>query len=486
MHTKSPILACGVAIALLSANAWSANLLDVYQAAAKSDPTILEAQARRMAALEVKPQARGLLFPQINANGQAARDNTRGSSTFPQAVDTDNNPATPPVIVNVDNSQQKTSDYWRYQAQLTQTVFNWSQWQTLQRADSEVALAEANYRAAEQDLLVRVAGRYFDVLAAEDTLDAAEATLQAVTRQLEQAEKRFEVGLIAITDVQEARAAHDNATAGVILAKRSLATAHEFLRELTGEDYQELVKPADNMPLDQPEPGDQDSWVTKAETQNMNVIAARLGVDIAKANVSIAESGHMPTVQLFANYGQYSSNATQTNKLSGGTPITGPADANQTEDTYGVQMTVPIFSGGVTQSQVRQQVYLHRASREKLEGALRSADRETRDAWFGVVAEKARVTALKQAVASNQTALEATEAGFEVGTRTTVDVLDARRRLFEAQRDYARSRYDYLVNIVHLKSASGVLAPGDLASINAFLTTPAALQLPRPEQIPKP
>ncbi len=480
MHKKTSILACGIALALLSANASSENLLDVYKAAAKSDPLILEAQARRMAALEVKPQARGLLFPQVNVNGQAARDNARGSTTFPQAVDLDNNPATPPEIVNINSSQQKDSDYWRYQAQLTQTVFDWSQWQTLQRADSEVALAEANYRAAEQDLLVRVAGRYFDVLAAEDTLDAADATLQAVARQLEQAEKRFEVGLIAITDVQEARAAHDNATAGVILAKRSLATAHEYLRELTGEDYQELVKPADNMPLDQPEPGDQGAWVTKAETQNLNVIAARFGVDIAKANVKIAESGHMPTVQLFANYGQYSSDATQTNKLSGGTPVTGPADANQTLDTVGLQLTVPIFSGGVTQSRVREQVYLHRASRERLEGALRGAERETRDAWFGVVAEKARVTALKQAVASNQTALEATEAGFEVGTRTTVDVLDARRRLFEAQRDYARSRYDYLVNVVHLKSASGVLAPGDLASINGFLTTPAPLQLPKP------
>jgi outer membrane protein len=486
MHKKSSILAFGITLALLSASAWSADLMEVYQAAAKSDPLILEAQARRMAALEVKPQARGLLFPQVSANGQAAHSSTRGAATFPQAVDVDNNPATPPVVVNVDNSQNTNSDYWRYQAQATQTVFDWSQWQTLQRADSEVALAEANYRAAEQDLLVRVAGRYFDVLAAEDTLDAAEATLQAMTRQLEQAEKRFEVGLIAITDVQEARAAHDSATAGVILAKRSLATAHEYLRELTGEDYQELVKPAENMPLNQPEPGDQATWVTKAETQNMNVIAARLGVDIAKTNVKIAESGHMPTVQLFANYGQYNSNATQTNKITGGTPITGPADANQTQDAYGVQLTVPIFSGGVTQSRVREQVYLHRASREKLEGALRGASRETRDAWFGVVAEKARVQALKQAVASNQTALEATEAGFEVGTRTTVDVLDARRRLFEAQRDYARSRYDYLVNVVRLKSAAGVLAPGDLGSINAFLTTPAELQLPRPDQISTP
>jgi outer membrane protein len=471
MHPKSFVLACGVALALSSLTVRAENLLQAYEAAAKSDPTILEAQARRMAALEVKPQALGVLFPQLSANGQWTKRNTEAQSTFTQAVD----PGPPPVIAIVNNKQTTRSDFWTYTAQVTQTVFDWSQWQTLQRAGSEVALAEANYRAAEQDLLVRVAGRYFDVLAAEDTLTAAEATLQAVTRQLEQAEKRFEVGLIAITDVQEARAAHDSATAGVIDAKRTLATAYEFLREITGEDYMSLTKPGDDMPLDQPQPTDPDTWVTKADDQNLNVIAARLGVDIAKTNVKIAESGHMPTVDLVGQYSKYDSSATQTNN-----GLTGPADSSQTQDSIGLQVTLPIFSGGVTQSQVREQVYLHRAAREKLEGALRSAERETRDAYLGVVAEKARVTALKQAVTSNQTALEATEAGFEVGTRTTVDVLDARRRLFEAQRDYARSRYDYLNNVVRLKSAAGVLAPGDLASINTFLTTPTPLQLPKP------
>jgi outer membrane protein len=150
------------------------------------------------------------------------------------------------------------------------------------------------------------------------------------------------------------------------------------------------------------------------------------------------------------------------------------------QDTIGLQVTVPIFSGGATHSRVREQVYLHRASRERLEGSLRTAERETRDAYLGVIAEKARVAALKQSVKSNQTALEATEAGFEVGTRTTVDVLDARRRLFEAQRDYARSRYDYLINLVRLKSAAGVLAPQDLATINGFLTTPTTLPVVRP------
>jgi len=321
-----------------------------------------------------------------------------------------------------------------------------------------------------------VSRAYFDVLAAEDTLGAAQATLDAFSRQLEQAEKRFEVGLIAVTDVQESRAAHDSATAGVIAAKRALATSQEALRELTGENYASLVKPAEQMALDKPDPADEQAWVDLALANNLDVVAARLNTEVASANVKVAQAGHMPTVELFAQRDQYDSDATQTNN-----GLTGPADSSQTQDTIGVQVTVPIFSGGVTQSRVREQVHLQRAARERLEGAMRAAERETRDAYLGVLAEKARVQALQQAVKSSQTALEATEAGFEVGTRTTVDVLDARRRLFEAQRDYARTRYDYLINIVRLESAAGGLKQDDLAAINGLLTQPTTLPVVRPQ-----
>jgi len=292
--------------------------------------------------------------------------------------------------------------------------------------------------------------------------------------------------------VQESRAAYDSATAGVIAAKRALASSQELLRELTGEAYASLVKPAEDMPLDQPQPADPQVWVDQALEQNLDVIAGRLGVEVAKSDVKIAQSGHMPTLDLFAQRTENDREADQVNTRidrSGDpnnpppVPVAGVADSNRTDDVIGVQVNIPIFAGGGTQSRVRQQVYLHRAAREKLDGAMRGAERETRDAYLGVIAEKARVTALRQSVKSNLTALEATEAGFEVGTRTTVDVLDARRRLFEAQRDYARSRYDYLINLVRLKSAAGVLAPADLASINAFLTTPTALP---PSQPPSP
>jgi len=485
MRKKSFVLACGVAISLLGAGlAQAENLLEVYQAAVKNDPVIREADARRMAALEAKPQARALLLPQVNLNGQIYTANSDSQSTSQQL-----NVATGlPVTVGY-KSTTDVSQYWDYSALLTQTVFRWDQWQNLKRASSEVALAEANYRAAQQDLLVRVSQAYFEVLAADDTLAAAEATLQSFNRQLEQAEKRFEVGLIAITDVQESRAAHDSATAGVIVAKRTLASTYEALREITGEQYQVLVKPEEQMPLNQPQPLEEQEWVTQALQQNLSVIAARLGVEIATADVHVAQAGHMPTVDLFAQYGENQRDATQSNTAfdpSGALPpspsVSGPANSNATNDVIGLRVTVPVFSGGGTQSRVRQQVYLQRAAREKLEGTQRSAERQTRDAYLGVLAEKARVQALSQSVKSSQTALEATEAGFDVGTRTTVDVLLARQRLFEAQRDYARSRYDYLINIVRLRSAAGTLAPQDLGTINGFLTQPTTL----PVLLPKP
>jgi outer membrane protein len=470
MTGKSLLLACSVAAALVAGvPARAENLIDVYQDALRSDPVLREAEARRMAALEAKPQARGLLFPQVNVTGQYATRDGESTALFLSQEDDG-------TVELRQADQSAESDYWTYEAQVTQSLFRWDQWQALKRADAQVAVAEANFRAAQQNLLVRVSQAYFDVLAAEDTLAAAEATLEALTRQLEQADKRFEVGLIAITDVQEARAAHDSATAGVIAAKRTLATTQEVLRELTNEAYTTLAKPAEQMPLDAPNPADEQGWVDRALENNLSVIAARLETEVAARDVKVARSGHYPTVDLFASRNEFDTDATQTNN-----GITQPADATQLEDTIGVQVTIPIFSGGVTQSRVRESVYLQRAARERLEGSMRSAERETRDAYLGVLAEKARVQALAQAVKSSQTALEATEAGFEVGTRTTVDVLAARRTLFEAQRDYARSRYDYLINIVRLESAAGGLVQDDLATINSFLTAPTTLPVVRPK-----
>lgn len=466
MMLRAQILAaCG--LAWFSCLAQSADLVTVYQRALQNDPQIREADANRLASRESKPQALSALLPQINATGSAEKTESDGSNTFADVGVTG-------VVEIVTRDSEEDVDTTFYQLQLRQTVFRWDQWAALKRADAEVAQAEADYQAAQQDLIQRTAQRYFDVLAAQDTVDAAQATLEAFSRQLEQADKRFEVGLIAITDVQEARAAHDQAAAAVIQAKRTLATAQELLRELTGEPFDSLAAPIDEMPLKSPDPENEEQWVSTALEQNLRVISARLATDIAKQDIRVARSGHLPTVDLVAGRSSTEINGEQaiTTPPTGPIPeirTVSPADRDNTDDSISLQVTVPIYSGGGTSSRVRQRVYLHRAARERLERTNRETERAARDAYLGVLSEMSRVKATRQALESSRTALQATEAGFEVGTRTTVDVLDARRRLFEAQTNYSRSRYDYIINVLQLQLATGTLDKGDLDEINAFL-----------------
>jgi len=462
--TSRILLACG--LWTTSAAASAANLIEVYQRALQNDPQIREAEANRLASRESKPQALAALLPQLSATGAYTKASGDSSVSRVQQVDV-TNPNSPFVT----RQSFVTSDTGnrQYQITLRQTLFRWDQWETLKRADEEVAQAEADYQAAQQDLISRTSQRYFDVLAAQDTVDAAQATLEAFTRQLEQADKRFEVGLIAITDVQEARAAHDQAVADVIASKRSLATSQELLRELTGERFDVLSTPVADMPLQTPAPENEDEWVAKAQEQNLRVISARLAADIAKQDVRVARTGHYPTIDLVGTRSDSDTFGDGTIRTGAGSPLNNPPDGTQKNDSIGIQVTVPIFSGGATQSRVRQRVYLQRAARERLERAHRETERATRDAYLGVISEISRVKALKQALESSRTAIQATEAGFEVGTRTTVDVLDARRQLFTAQTNYSRSRYDYIINLLNLQLAAGTLDEKDLEDINSFL-----------------
>ncbi|WP_129775501.1 TolC family outer membrane protein [Peristeroidobacter soli] len=465
MKVRAPLIVAACSLILASAAAEAADLLTVYQRALQNDPQIREADANRLASRESKPQALSALLPQFEVSGSYTKfDQDRGNIQFTRADPTDENSELVPI--NVTSSSDISAK--QYDLTLRQSLFRWDQWMTLKRADAEVAQAEADYQFAQQDLIQRTSVRYFDVLAAQDTVDAAEAALEAFSRQLEQANKRFEVGLIAITDVQEARAAHDSAAAAVIAAKRVLATARELLRELTGESFDTLATPVDDMPLKSPEPASEEQWVTRALEQNLAVISARLATDIAKQDVRVARAGHLPAIDLVASRGDQDYTGDQVGRNAGGVSRA-PADQTQTTDSIGIQVTVPIYSGGYTSSRVRQQVYLHRAARERLERANRETERSARDAYLGVISEMSRVRALRQALESSRTALQATEAGFEVGTRTTVDVLDARRRLFQAQTDYARSRYDYILNVLQLQFATGTLDRTDLEEINASL-----------------
>ncbi|MBM5812447.1 MAG: TolC family outer membrane protein [Gammaproteobacteria bacterium] len=446
-----------VASLLSTAPVLATDLATVYQKALQSDPLIREAEANRLAALEAKPQARAALLPQVSASAAYDDSSSDGSRTFFQST------GTGIAIVSIDSESDATRRTW--DLTLRQNVFRWENWVALRRAGDTVAQAEADYAAARQELIVRTAETYFNVLAAQDTSEAAQATYDAIARQLEQSEKRFEVGLIAVTDVQEAKAASDSASAALIQAKRNLATTQERLRELTGEAYAELARPGTQMPLAGPDPANAEDWVRLALDQNQRLIASRLAADITRENVSAQRGGHYPSLDLVVSRSHFELDS---DFSSGG--FSGPNNSDSDDTSVTLQLTVPVFSGGATSSRVRQAEYQHQAARQRLERVARQTERETRDAYLGVNAEVARVRSLHQAVESANTALQATEAGYEVGTRTSVDVLDARRRLFEAQTNYARSRYDYLINVLRLRLAAGTLDAAGVSEINGLLT----------------
>jgi len=450
------------------------SLMQIYEKALRSDPLVREAEANMLATQEGKPIARGALLPQVNGrmnfNRGAADGNT---STFFGGVQSER-------IVD-----SRDTDAQNWNLELRQSVFRWDQWVRLSQSDKQSAQADVDYQSAQQDLVIRVADAYFSVLAAEDTLTSEQAAKEAIGRQLEQAQKRFEVGLIAITDVQEAQAAYDQALAAEILAKRVLANQQELLRAIIDEAPPRLAQPVDNLPLEMPDPPDENQWVDLAMQQNRNLISSQIGVEIAKDDVNLARTGHYPTLDFVASRNNQDnegfSRSPCVNPLGCPNPqdptITDPQGTIQRNptgtdldtDSLSLQLAVPIFSGGSTSARVQQAVYLHRASRERLERTARETERQTRDAYLGVISDISRVQSLKQAFESAKTALKATEAGYDVGTRTTVDVLDARRRVFIAETVYLRSRYDYLINSLRLKQAAGTLTTDDIAQIDGLL-----------------
>jgi outer membrane protein len=452
---KSTWLAALALTAGSLSTAEAASLLEVYQQALQSDPLIHEAESRRLAAMEAVPQARSALLPQITAGAQLTKSSSSGRSVVQDrgGIDT--------------LTFESADDTTGWQLELRQTVLRWDQLVSLKQANKLVAKAEAEREAAQQDLIVRVAQRYFDVLAAEDRLTSIHADRLAIARQLEQARQRFEVGLIAITDVQESRAAYDQSVAAEIGAKRELATARELLREITGEHVADLAAPGEDFPLPSPNPSDEASWTDLALSQNLSLVASRLDERVARDEISFRRTGHYPTIDLVANYRD--SQTDIMDQTRDGIAIPDFNTDNQ-GDSISLQVSVPLFAGGRTSSRVREAVYLHRAAREQLNRVTRETERATRDAYLGVLSEISRVNALEQAVASSRTALDATQAGFEVGTRTIVDVLNSQRALYSAITNYYQSRYVYVGNVLRLKQAAGTLKVEDLEQIDRHLS----------------
>jgi outer membrane protein len=458
MSIKNHLLALALGACAALPVAAQESLIDVYQRAMTNDPAVREAEATYLATAETKPQARSVLFPTLTATANLRNQfsDTVGGAEFPDGT-----------VVGDRTILDSAQDGWNLS--LTQTVFDWGNYAELRRADKVVARAETTFQAAQQDLLIRVAQRYFGVLAAEDNLASAVAQRESVSRQLEQSQRRFEVGLIAITDVQQSQAGYDDSVAAEIEAQRAVATANEFLREIIGEIVADLASPIDDLPLLSPDPANAEQWVQTALQQNLALTTSRLSSEIALDDIAIQRSTRLPTVTLSAGYSESTSERDTVIIVNNAavprpTSITSPDGRN-----WSLDVRFPIFTGGLNRSRIQQSVYQHRAAEQALERIARQTERQTRDAYLGVIAEISRVGALRQSVESNRTALRATEAGFEVGTQTTVDVLQAQNLLRRAETLYSQSRYDYIQNLLLLKQAAGTLSEADLQQIDGWL-----------------
>jgi outer membrane protein len=440
------------------------DLVQVFDDAVQFDPQIHGADATRMAARENSPQALSALLPQVNGTAGVSRAKSDQSTVESFPGPNGSEEALPYDISGYTDERQ-------YNVQLQQSVFSWANWKSLSRAHKQVAEAEAEYKVAQENLIQRVAVAYFNVLSAQDVLDADQAALTSDTEQLEQDNKRYEVGLIPVTNVKETQAAHDAAAAAVIDAKRQLASMQQALREITDQDYPSLAKPGEDMALIPPQPADPEHWVQVSMDQNLSLLSSRLAADVARDSVEVSRAGHFPTVGITASRGVQNETLNDSFAI-GGPPTSARFPQSGYQNQIGLQVTVPIFSGGNTQSQVRQAQYNWIAAKYNMQQVSRQTEHLARDSYNGLVSKIAQVNALRQGLESAQVALQATQAGYDVGTRTTVDVLQERQALVQAQTTYAQARYDYLNDVIALRLAAGTLDRATLVEINKSLTVP--------------
>lgn len=443
-------LVVAITALLASPSVFAVDIVGVHQQAKQNDPLLQAAMYRRQATSERTTQARANLLPTLSASASATRGDSQVSIqgfSFP-STDTDNE---------------------NLQLDLSQTIYDHANYKRLDIARGEVGQGDAVYQRAYQDFLVRVADTYFGVLTAIDGVTFAEAEEKALQRQFEQAEQRFEVGLTAVTDVHEARAGYDNARARAIVARNNLADAQEGLRELTGQYFDKLDRLQEQLPLQPPTPATAEEWVSIALANNPSVESARFAVEIAEGNANLQRAGHFPTVSLSASTSEFTNN-----KYIGRDPITQepsdtPLELVNDDTRLTLRLNVPIYQGGAVTSRTRQARYELNAAQQDLDVQQRATVRETQNAFRAVIAGIQQVEAFGQALISAESALEATQAGFEVGTRTIVDVLIAEQRYYQAQRDNSNARHTYIVDHLRLKAAAGVLAEEDIQRVNQVL-----------------
>ncbi|WP_235464362.1 outer membrane channel protein TolC [Aeromonas australiensis] len=418
----------------VSAGAHAENLLDIYQQAQIKDPQLLQSKAVRDKAFEQINESRAALLPQINLGADLK------------------------YLQNKNDTQ--TNNRASGSLSLDQSIYRRSNWINLDISEKSATQNDVAYNLEIQNLMLRTAQAYFNVLKAMDTLEFVRANKVAVERQLEQTQQRFEVGLTAITDVHEAEASRDQALADEINAENALDNSYETLRELTGIDHRNLdVLNTDRFSPQKTAFGS-DKWLELALDKNLQLHSARISKDIAKERIDLAKTGHEPTLGLDAGLQTSNTDYKLDSIQSGG---------NDNQANIGLTFKLPIYSGGATSSKVKQAQYDYVAASELLEKNFRSVQSTVRSSYNNVNASIGSVRAYSQSVVSADSALKATEAGYEVGTRTIVDVLDSTKKLYSAKQKLSEARYNYILNILSLKQAAGILEAQDLVEVNQGL-----------------
>jgi outer membrane protein len=433
-----------------SANA--TDLADAYADAKTHDPVLGAARAGLAATQQRVPQARAALLPNINIGGSSSWN----ERSFPSpALDfTTGEPIRDPVTGRPLRAPDQNFNEHQWQAQLRQPVLNLESWFDYRSSQKGVESAEWGFASTEQQLIVRTVVAYLNVLRAEDLLDATEAAEAAVKRQLEQVQQRFDVGLVAITDVLEAQAAYDNAVVVRVQAAGDHDIVFEILRTLTGQPYTSVDRIAETLPIVDPSPSNEEEWVDTALSTNLNIRSANSQLQAAERTLRARRSGHLPTIEASVSTSHF---------VTGGSAFLG---SKIDQDIYAVSINMPIYQGGFTSSRAREARSLAEQSRQLLLDQQLTVSRDTRNLFRAVATDVVRVKARLKAIASSESALEATETGYEVGTRNIVDVLQAQNRLYSSQFDYADSRYNYVTNFMLLKQTTGTLADADLQDLN--------------------
>ncbi len=414
------------------------DLTATYELALQNDPGIKQAEANQLAAAEYRPQGIARLLPNISATGLSSRDKLYNAKSG-------------------NDYRGPSQEYWSHSiiVKLNQPLMHWDYWVQLSQSDNQIAQVEADYQVELQKLMVKTTEGYFNVLAAQDTVELFSIEKQAITRELDQAKQRFEVGRNAITDVYEAQAGFDEAVANEIDAAHDLKNKKAALREIIGENEVQLNSLGATLPLLKPEPSNIKAWQDSAEITNFSVISAFNKAEFSRKSITVQQAGHLPQLDLMA-----SSTSSDVNSTSG---FRGDLQS------VGMQLNIPLFEGGAVNSRTRQASFQYEAAKENLIATKRAVNRQAEDAFNGVMSSIARVEALNTAVKSRESALEASEVGLQVGIRTMIDVLTEQKKLYRSKRDFYRGRYDYLINSIKLKQASSNLTQNDLEQINRLL-----------------